>query len=317
MDGVTLHQLLCFDAVVTEGGFQAGAARLGRTHSTVFTAVKNLEAQLALRLFDRAGYRVSLTEAGRSFHVRTRVFLQAFAELKTHAGQLAMGEESGLRVVIGDLCPLPEVLGLLHRFFADYPGTQLHLDFEALAGPWERLFDDEADLIIHHIDKADPRLEFVDLFAGAVVPVVAPGFLPFPISDDITPQQMRDQVQCVIRDTARRWPARDYYVIEGARRWTVNDQAMKKQIILQGMGWGHMPDFMIGEELRDGRLISIAGKHLPGGRGEIVAARRRDRPHGPVASRLWRFIAEEAAGLRAAIAERAEGSAGAADCSSG
>jgi DNA-binding transcriptional LysR family regulator len=301
MDGVTLHQLQCFDAVVTEGGFQAGAARLGRSHSTVFTAIKNLEDQLALRLFDREGYRVSLTDGGRSFHGRTRVFLQELALLKTHARQLAMGEETELRVVIGDLCPLPEVLGLLHRFFADCPSTRLQVDFEAIAGPWERLFDDEADLILHHVDRADPRLEVIDLFAGALMPVVAPGFLPFPITDRVRPEQMRDQVQCVIRDTARRWPSRDYYLIEGARTWTVNDQAMKKQVILQGMGWGHMPSYLIADELRDGRLLSIAGKHLPGGRGEIAAARRRDRPHGPVADRLWAFIADEARNLEAAV----------------
>jgi DNA-binding transcriptional LysR family regulator len=43
MTGFTLQQLQCFDAVVSEGGFQAAAARLGRTHPTVFTAV-NLPA---------------------------------------------------------------------------------------------------------------------------------------------------------------------------------------------------------------------------------------------------------------------------------
>ena len=62
---ITLHQLQCFDAVVREGSFQAGAAHLHRTHSTVFTAVKNLEAQLGLSLLDRSGYRVTLTEVGR------------------------------------------------------------------------------------------------------------------------------------------------------------------------------------------------------------------------------------------------------------
>jgi len=65
-----------------------------------------------------------------------------------------------------------------------------------------------------------------------------------------------------------------------------------------------MPTFMIAEELRDGRLLSIAGAHLRGGAGELVAARRSDRPHGPVANRLWQFIAEQAAGLRGAIRKR-------------
>jgi DNA-binding transcriptional LysR family regulator len=301
MDGLTIHQLLCFDAVVTEGGFQAGAARLRRTHSTVFTSIKNLESQLRLRLFDRDGYRVTLTDAGKSFHDRTRVFLHELSLLQNHAHQLAMGEESELRVVIGDLCPLPPLLEFLRRFFDGCPTTRLHLHFEAISGPWERLFDDEADLIIHHVDKSDPRLEFIDLFAGTIIPVAAPNFLPFPISDRITPEQMRNLVQCIIRDTARHSAPRDYYLIEGARSWTVNDQLMKKQTILQGMGWGHMPEFLIADELRDGRLLSIAGRHLRGGGGEIVAARRRDRPHGPVANRLWQYIEEQAPALKAAI----------------
>ena len=304
MGGVTLHQLQCFDAVVSEGGFQAGAEKLRRSHSTVFTAIKNLESQLRLKLLDREGYRVRLTDAGRSFHGRARVFLGELHLLRNYASQLAMGEETELRVVIGDVCPLAEILALLRRFFVDHPATRLHLHFEAISGPWERLFDDEADLIIHHIDKSDTRIEFIDLFAGKVLPVVAPNFLLFPISREITPEQMRDYVQCVIRDTARHTPRRDYYLVEGARSWTVSDQLMKKEIILQGMGWGHMPTFMIAEELRDGRLLSIAGNHLRGGTGEVVAARRRDRPHGPVASRLWQFIGQHASALRKAIGKR-------------
>ncbi len=137
MDGVTLHQLQCFDAVVSQGGFQAGAAKLGRTHSTVFTSIKNLENQLGLRLFNRDGYRVSLTGEGRAFHQRASAFLQDAALLRDHARHLALGQESELRIVIGDMCPLPEVLGLLRRFFDDCPTTRFHLHSEAISGPWE------------------------------------------------------------------------------------------------------------------------------------------------------------------------------------
>ena len=294
MDGVTIHQLLCFDAVVTEGSFQAAAEKLLRSQPTVSSSVKNLETQLQLNLLDRSGYRVTLTEAGRSFHQRARVLLHELQNLRNHAAQLVMGEESELRVVIGDLCPLPEILKLLRRFFDGCPGTRLHLHFEAIAGPWQRLFDDEADLILHHIDKADMRLEFIDLFTVKVVPVVAPNFLRFPISRSISPEQMRDYVQCVIRDTARGSLPKNYFLVEGARSWTVSDQLMKKELIVQGMGWGHMPKYLIEQELRERRLLPITGKYFPGGRAELVAARRRDVPHGPIADKLWQFIGEQA-----------------------
>jgi DNA-binding transcriptional LysR family regulator len=291
IDKLTLHQLRCFDAVVTAGGFQAAAGKLHRSQPTVFSAVKHLESQVGLKLLDRTAYRVALTDIGRSFHEQTRVFLRELDKLETHAEQLTMGEETALRVVIGDLCPLPETLGLLRRFFDACPATRLHLHFEALSGPWERLLDGDADLIIHHVDKSDPRLEFIDLFTVTLIPVVAPRFLPFPISKSIAPEQMREHVQCIIRDSARHSSPRDYYIVEGARSWTVSDQLMKKEVILQGMGWGHLPDYLIADELARGELLSIKGQHLAGGSVEVVAARRRDVAHGPVAERLWRFVA--------------------------
>ena len=305
IDGLTIHQLRCFDAVVSAGSFQAAAEKLRRSQPTISSSIKNLETQLQINLLDRSGYRVLLTEAGRSFHERARVFLQEFAQLRDHAAQLAIGEESELRVVIGDLCPLPEVLGLLRRFFDGCPGTRLHLYFEAISGPWERLFDDEADLILHHIDRTDPRLESIDLFTVQLVPVVAPHFLGFPISRSITPEQMRGYVQCVIRDTARRPAPRSYYLIEGAQSWTVSDQLMKRELILQGMGWGHMPRYLIEQDLRDGCLLDITGRYFKGGQADIVAARRRNVSHGPIANRLWRYIEEQAPMLDVARKARA------------
>src|SRR5215470_10193046 len=294
-DGVTLHQLQCFEAVVSEGSFQAAAEKLRRSQPSVSSSVKNLEELLQLTLHDRSGYRVRLTEAGRSFYQRTRLFLQEAKSLGDHAAQLAMGEESELSVVIGDVSPLPETLALLRSFFDGCPGTKLHLHFEAISGPLERLLDGGADLVFHHIDKADPRLEFVDLFTVKIVPVVAPNFLRFPISKSITPEQMRDYVQCVIRDSARHSTPRDYYLVEGSQSWTVGDQLMKRELILQGMGWGHMPRFLIEQDLREKLLLPIAGKHFPGAQVELVAARLRDAPHGPVAARLWQYIADQAA----------------------
>jgi DNA-binding transcriptional LysR family regulator len=82
-------------------------------------------------------------------------FLHDLCALKNHAAQLAMGQEAELSVVIGDLCPLPQTLALLRRFFDDCPGTRLHLHFEAITGPWERLLDGEADLILHHVNNVN------------------------------------------------------------------------------------------------------------------------------------------------------------------
>ena len=111
-----------------------------------------------------------------------------------------------------------------------------------------------------------------------------------PISKEITPEQMRGYVQCVIRDTARHSVRPNFYIIEGAQSWTVGDQLMKKEIIVQGAAWGHLHNFLIERELGDGRLLSIAEPACPRRPIELTAARRRDLPHGPIANRLWRHL---------------------------
>jgi DNA-binding transcriptional LysR family regulator len=301
MNGVTLHQLQCFDAVVVEGGFQAAAARLNRTHPSVFAAVKALETQLALKLFDRDGYRVELTDTGRDFHLRAKRLLQEADALGRHAAQLSMGEESDLTIVIGDLCPLHETLSLLREFSAACPQTRLHLHVENLSAPMARLTTGDADLMFHYVEEESVPLEQIAIGKVRLIPVVAPGFLRFPVSDRITPEEMRDYVQCVIRDTSENAPDRGYYLIDGARRWTVGDQMTKKEIILQGMGWGHMPAFLVENELKKRKLLSIAGRHFKGNEIPLVAARRRDEPHGPIAEKLWQFVAGRAKALSRAV----------------
>lgn len=297
----TLHDLQCFDAVVCAGGFQAAAAQLHRSHPAVFAAVAKLERQLDLRLLDRSGYRVAPTAAGRSFLRRAQALLREADGLQRHATQLAMGEESELRVVVGDLCPLPATLGLLGRFFAGRPTTRLHLHFEAVSGPRERLLDGEADLILHPIDKTDPQLEWVDLCKVPLVPVAAPGLLPASNPRSLGPEQLREYTQCVLRDTARHSPPRDHFLIKGAPQCTVADHAMKKEIVLQGLGWGHLPRFLVERELAEGRLLCLSGPRLPGLVEDLVAARCSDRPHGPVATRLWQFLKEQAPRFRAVV----------------
>ena len=289
MADLSLSQLKVLDALVAAGSLQAAAARLNRTHPTLHTALKKMEQAVGFKLFDRSGYRLELTTEGAAFLSRARRVLAEVTDLRTFAARVAAGEESELRVVIGDLSPIPTMLGLLRKFFAAHPQTRLHLQFEALSGPWELLLEDKVDLILHHVPEGDARFETIPLGRVSLIPVVAPGFLPFPVGA-ATVERMRELVQCVIRDSARNPVERNYFVLEGARTCTVSDQMMKKEVILQGLGWGHMPDYLVRDELADGRLISFSNRTFRGSVLELVAARKAGRPHGPIASKLWEAL---------------------------
>ena len=55
-----------------------------------------------------------------------------------------------------------------------------------------------------------------------------------------------------------------------------------------------MPRYLIEQDLRDRILLAITGRYFKGGQADIVAARRRNISHGPIANRLWRYIQEQA-----------------------
>src|SRR5687767_3820801 len=62
---MTLQQLQYFLAAVEHGSFSAAAAELHLAQPSLSEQVRRLEAELGVRLFQRAGRRLELTEAGR------------------------------------------------------------------------------------------------------------------------------------------------------------------------------------------------------------------------------------------------------------
>ncbi|MDB4972510.1 MAG: transcriptional regulator [Myxococcaceae bacterium] len=290
MPTFTLHELSCLDAVVSEGSFQAAAVRLGRTHPSVHAAVGSLERQLGVRLLDRSQYRVALTDSGRALMPRVRRVLDHAALLEQDAARLESGEETELDITIGDLCPLEWTTRMLVDFFKSCPGTRLNLRHGAIAGPWQSLLRDEAQLIFHHIEKEELRFESLPLRTIRLLPVAAPGMLPFAAGAHVTPQQMADFTQCILRDSAVDFPERNYHVMPGARRCSVADQATKKALIMAGFAWGHMPEPMIERELAEQSLVSLAGEHFASSEIVLCAARRVGLRHGPVAERLWAYL---------------------------
>lgn len=286
----TLQQLLTLDAVASEGSVQAGARYLHRTHPSVITALKNLEAELGFALFNRSGYRSVLTAEGNAFHQDAKQLLNGLQTLKDRARHLKLGEEIELNIVIGDLTPKAKALSVLRRFSEASPNTRVNLFFGNLYGPNEWLLDGKADLIVHHIDKSDPRYEYLDFCKVPLVPVAAPGFLSFPITDGLHYSDMKGYTQCIIRDTAVHGENKNYFVLDDSPHITVGDQHTKKEVILQRMAWGHMPLFLIESELLNGELAALEGAYIKGNTRDIVAARLGAGEKGPMAERLWQLF---------------------------
>ena len=67
---MTIQQLTYFLATVEHGSFSAAARALYLTQPSISEQVRQLEAELGIALFARAGRGLVLTEAGRRFRPR-------------------------------------------------------------------------------------------------------------------------------------------------------------------------------------------------------------------------------------------------------
>ncbi len=163
-------QLRAFHAVATAGSYTRASQRLHVTQPTLSGQVKALEDSYGVRLFERRGRGVELTDLGRSLLDVTERFyaLEADAEQLLSAarsmtgGQLRVGADSPYHVI-----------PLLAAFKRRHPGIRLALGFgnseQVLADLIERrsevvvLADPAPDRRIHAVPFRKERLvAFVD-----------------------------------------------------------------------------------------------------------------------------------------------------------
>ena len=82
-----LRQLEYFEAVQRNKNFTHAAAELHVTQPTVTTAIKNLEKELGVALFDREGGGMELTPAGEELLIRTQIILKNVKKIYDRVGE--------------------------------------------------------------------------------------------------------------------------------------------------------------------------------------------------------------------------------------
>ena len=120
--------LRLFYAVAETGSFSEAAAALGLTQPTVSSRIRDLEARLAVRLFNRAGQKLSLTEAGES--IRDHVLTMERSAAQVERLVLDRDKRSEGRVVIAAPDGLATYLLMpaVAKFFREAPEIALAFD---------------------------------------------------------------------------------------------------------------------------------------------------------------------------------------------
>lgn len=280
MQPINLNRLVYFAAVVDAASFTRAADRLGITKTVVSQQVARLEQELKTGLLVRTTRRVEPTEAGRLLHARCVMILReaeaAVAELaQTNAKPMGL-----LRIAAPNDYGTYTLAPLAAAFSKKYPACRVDL----------MLADTKIDLVANQIDLSirvgwleDSNLQARRIGSFRQLLVAAPGVVKrgaLAQPEDLTSLPF-------VANGALREPLQWQFTRNDFERQTVR---MKQTLIinttpavlaatLAGAGISVLPDFLIGEAIKAGRLTHILPAWtLPAGGIHAVYPAARFRP---------------------------------------
>lgn len=286
LEGVTIEQLRTLRAVASAGSFSAAARKLGRVQAAVSQSIDRLEAQLGLRLFDRSGRVPRLTQHGEAVVAAAARIEGDVETLDELVASLKRGAETTLRIVVDVMFPTDSLVVFAKEFGATHPSIELVLFTEVLSAVTAHVREKRSTwgIAVEDADMTDlDRRAIADL---RLVPVAAPAHALAQRGGPIDAAGLAGSVQIVLGEhRPEEERGSDAQGIMSSRTWRVVDLATKHALIVNGLGWGHMPEHVVRSDLRAGRLVALEleawGRAAI--RRSLVLVRRRDVVMGPIA----------------------------------
>lgn len=290
---MTLEQLKMLKLVAEQGTLKVASELLFKTQPAISQGIKQLETLLGIKIFNREGYRLKLTNEGEQVYRRALRLLSEASEIQQLSKHLAEGNEASITIAIEASYDLNRILPILENTQNAFPRTQIILRQEYLSGAFEAVENDQAELAITPIGILNIESGVFDanwLYQGHLVNVVAPRLLLRHPNLKLV-DELRNEYQIIVQDSGHASKGKNYNVQEGQRCWFANDFSTKKTLIMSGMGWGRLPESLITQELENGSLVKLQLKDIKTDLDlNYYAIKRKSRVLGPVASKLWKSL---------------------------
>lgn len=296
MDALTLDQIQIFLAIVDEGSFSKAAKKLKRAQSAVTYGIQKLEAQIDMTLFDRAAYRPTLTEAGRTLLLRARRIAEETNAFRDSARSLASGLEAELTIVLDSMFPMHAVVDALKAFTKRFPTVPPRVYVQPLGAATELLLDGTCMIgLLQFIFTDLPVLKRLHLLTVDLIPVVAPHHPLAACDGPIETHVLQRHVQLVLTDRSAMTAGRDYGVLSG-QTWRLADLGAKHSMLLAGLGWGNMPAHLVEDDIVRGRLKIIRPTAFDARATRLVmgGAYRADQRLGPAGQWMIEYLSTTA-----------------------
>ncbi|OYU07431.1 MAG: LysR family transcriptional regulator [Pseudomonas sp. PGPPP1] len=246
--------LTAFVEAADKNNFSHAAERLGIKASTVSRYIKELEQDLGIALFNRSTRTLHLTEGGETFLLHARNVLNGLEEAKAATSALNMEPRGVLKLNAPPAFCRHHIFPFLRDFFIAHPQIKVEITLEESQ---VNLIKSGVDLAIRIGVLVDSSLKARKLAEERVVICVSPGFAVQNKEPD-SPKALMDGAAILHSHHSDeiiliRAAERVHITLKGNMR--TNDLDAQLIAAEQGLGVAFLPDWLVAQSLREGRLV--------------------------------------------------------------
>lgn len=257
-----IASLQAFVAVADSGSFSVAAERLFLTQPAVSKRISALEAELGVRLFDRLGRRVLVTEAGGTLLPRARHILAELDDSRRALSDLSGQVAGRLSVATSHHVGLHRLPPVLRAYTASYPQVQLDLRFMASEAACLAVAGGDVELAIVTLPlAAEAPLALQTIWTDRLVLVAHPGH-PLARLKRVSPFRLVEHAAILPEHgTFTRELIERCFEPLGIRlrvAFTTNFLETIKMMVSIGLGWSLLPRTMLDAQLAVLELEGIA-----------------------------------------------------------
>jgi DNA-binding transcriptional LysR family regulator len=284
-----------FVSVVEHGSLTRAAEHLEMSTAMVSRYLATMEGWLGARLLHRTTRRIGLTEAGLSALASCRQLLDLAEDARHLAGAASRIPAGRLRIASSPSFAEAQLADALVEFQQLHPQVNVSL---VAADRCVDLAAERIDLAVRITNALEPGLIARQLAVCRSVLCAAPRYVQRHGQPE-TPDGLlshRCLSHAFVSATQFRFEhAGKTMEVPVAERFSTNETAVLRRAVLAGGGIGILPTYLVGDDLRLGRLVRILPACEPDTLG--IHAVFLSRHHQPLALRLLvDFLAERFGG---------------------
>src|SRR6266852_4483590 len=251
-----------FVTVVAKKSFARAAEALNTSPANVTRYVKDLESHLGTRLLNRSSRKLSLTEAGKALYERGKIIVEEVAEVEALTSSSTLAPRGRLRINAPLSFGIRHLAPLWPRFMEKYPEVELDVD---LIDRVIDIVEEGYDMTIRISRDGSASNVARKLTTSRDIVCASPAYL------------LRRGRPKVPADLVEHGSIGYSYAPHG-EKWRFTDDNGKAHVVnvslgmqsnncdtvraaaLAGQGIIWQPTFMVGDDVREGRLVPL----LPG-----------------------------------------------------